>query len=269
MNEVNRAKLEQSAQLIKKLTRCSPDTALILGSGLSPAADLVEGLELPFSEIPVLPRPSVAGHRGILKINDRLLILAGRFHYYEGYPMEETVLPVYLCSLLGVKKLIVTNAAGAVNRNLHPGNLALITDHINFMGTNPLIGKNADEFGPRFPDMSEAYDREFRKAALETAGAQGLDLKEGVYAAMSGPSYETPAEIRMLSLLGADMVGMSTVPEVIAARHCGIRVAGISCITNYAAGISKEPLDHTEVIETGKKAAASFSRLVLELLERL
>lgn len=240
-------------------------TGLVLGSGLSGVQQSINGREIPFSEIEGFPSPTVKGHSGILKISEKCAVMAGRFHYYEGYGIDDVVLPVFLLKKLGVENIIITNAAGGINRSYSPGELVLIRDHLNLTGINPLIGKNIDKYGPRFPDMSTAYSKSLMELALQI----NPDLKKGVYAGLTGPSYETPAEVRMLELLGADLVGMSTVNEVIASRYLGINVLGISCVTNMAAGIVETPLDHSEVIETGKKAEAELTRLVLELIRRL
>ena len=198
-----------------------------------------------------------------------LLAFAGRFHYYEGHSPATAALPVRVMQLLGCKGMIVTNAAGGINPSFRPGDLMILEDHINFMGVNPLRGENRDELGPRFPDCSTAYDPSYRRFADEVAATMDLQLRHGVYAAVAGPSYETPAEIRMLGRMGADAVGMSTVPEVITARHAGIRVLGISCISNLAAGISKVPLDHKEVIEVTERIKHTFASFLIELMPRM
>ncbi|MBQ7184343.1 MAG: purine-nucleoside phosphorylase [Clostridia bacterium] len=247
------------------------DTAVVLGSGLGDyGSSLTDAREFPYSMFPGFPVSTVPGHAGKMIVgrvgNKKVIVLSGRFHYYEGYSMQQVVMPVRLLARLGIKNLILTNAAGGVNPGFYPGCLMLLTDHINLSGNNPLIGPNPDELGPRFPDMSFAYDRDLISLARNVAEDQALDLKEGVYCMLSGPCYETPAEIRMLRILGADAVGMSTVPEVIAARHAGIRVMGISCITNMAAGISAAPLEHHEVVETGKRVREQFARFVTGIL---
>lgn len=261
-----------------------PKIGVVLGSGLS---GIVEGLghrEMPFASIPEFPKPTVQGHRGSLCLSPKAAIMAGRFHYYEGHSMDDVVLPYFVLREIGVETLILTNAAGGVNLGYAPGDLVLIKDHINLMGTNPFIGPNparataraatgaaetfgdAKTFGDRFFDMSEVYPRALRDLARSVAGK---DLKEGVYAAFTGPSYETPAEVRMARILGADLVGMSTVPEAIAARHLGMRVLGISCVTNMAAGVTSEPLSHAEVVAVGKRVESELKALVLGLVERL
>lgn len=248
-----------------------PSSAVILGSGLS---GIVEGLgykEIPYSEIPEFPKPTVQGHKGILCLSKDAAILAGRFHYYEGHPMDDVVLPIFFLKALGVRNLVLTNAAGGVNAKYVPGDLVLIQDHINLMGTNAFIGPNPADpsgkpLGERFFDMSEVYSKELRALAWSCADKP---LKEGVYAGLSGPSFETPAEIRMLRTLGADLVGMSTVPEATAARYLGMRVLGISCVTNLAAGLSKTPLTHAEVVEVGKRAESELKGLLLKILAKL
>ncbi len=247
------------------------DIAMVLGSGLGFLADEVQGKNLDYSKIKGFPRPTVEGHGGKMVLSNingkNVLFFQGRFHYYEGYSMKEVVIFPRIAKLLGGKLYLVTNAAGGINPDFKPGDLMVIEDHLNLMGTNPLIGKNYDMFGPRFPDMTEAYNPEMRKLMFEIGDKLGIELKSGVYAALTGPSYETPAEIKMLQTLGADAVGMSTVPEVIAARHSGLKVVGVSCITNLAAGVSKNPLSHEEVLETTEKVKYHFGKLILKFLE--
>jgi purine-nucleoside phosphorylase len=243
-----------------------PGIGVILGSGLGPFADTFNGRQIPYRNIRGFPQPTVEGHRGLLKIGARVAVASGRFHYYEGWNMDDVVLPVFLLHGLGVRTLVITNAAGGVNRDYQAGDLVLIRDHINLMGAHPLRGPNPAGFGPRFPDMSRTYDPALREIARQAAGKP---LPEGVYAAFSGPTYETPAEVRMAERMGADLVGMSTVPEAIAASYLGMRVLGISCVTNMAAGILDRPLSHEEVVETGKKAMPAFARLVEGVLSRL
>jgi purine-nucleoside phosphorylase len=254
-----------------------PRIGIVLGSGLS---GIVEGLgyrEVPFSQIAEFPKPTVTGHKGIACLSDKAIIMAGRFHYYEGHAMDEVVLPIFLMRELGVETIVLTNAAGGVNAAYKPGDLVLIKDHINFMGANPFIGPNpvhgseagaqaGTPLGDRFFDMSDVYPKALRDLAKRKAGRE---LHEGVYMAFTGPSYETPAEVRMARTMGADLVGMSTVPEAIAARYLGMKVLGISCVTNPAAGISSEPLDHAEVVAVGKKVEAELKALVLGLLSEL
>ncbi len=235
-----------------------PRIGIILGSGLGDFAARVKGGRVPYSSIKGFPLPTVAGHAGVLVLGGDTAICQGRIHFYEGRPMDDVVFPVFLLAELGVKSLILTNAAGGINRAYSPGDLVLIKDHINLMGTNPLRGPNPGS-GPRFPDMTNAYSPRLRRAAQE---ASGTPLSEGVYAGLLGPSYETPAEIRMLERLGADLVGMSTVPEAVAASYLGMEVLGISCVTNMAAGILPQPLDHAEVVQRGKEAAPRFAALL-------
>ena len=250
------------------------DIGVILGSGLGDYAEALEdAVKLPYSEIPGFPRSTVAGHAGMwccgTLYGKRVVMMQGRFHYYEGYGMKDVTLPVRVMQKIGVKTLIVTNASGGVNLGYHPGELMVIGDMFSMTAQNPLIGPNLDAFGPRFPDMSCAFDKELRALAHECANEQGFALREGVYAQMTGPTYETPAEIRMLRTLGADAVGMSTVPEVIVARHGGMRVLGISCITNMAAGILDQPLNHAEVTETANRVKGQFRNLLDRIIEKM
>ena len=250
------------------------DIGVILGSGLGDYAEALEdAVKLPYSEIPGFPRSTVAGHAGMWCCGTlhgkRVVMMQGRFHYYEGYGMKDVTLPVRVMQKIGVKTLIVTNAAGGVNLGYHPGELMVIGDMFSMTAQNPLIGPNLDAFGPRFPDMSCAFDKELRALAHECANEPGFALREGVYAQMTGPTYETPAEIRMLRTLGADAVGMSTVPEVIVARHGGMRVLGISCITNMAAGILDQPLNHAEVTETANRVKGQFRNLLDRIIEKM
>jgi len=248
-----------------KLQNNSAKTAIILGSGLSGLKDSFVGQEIPFNKIDGFPAPTVKGHSGILKISDKVAICAGRIHYYEGHSIDDVVFPIFLLSRIGIKNLIITNAAGGINSSYKSGELVLISDHINLTGCNPLIGINDDSLGPRFPDMSECYTKELIDKALKIKP----DIKQGVYAGLKGPSYETPAEVKMLKTLGADLVGMSTVNEVIAASYLGMKVIGISCVTNLAAGISDKKLDHGEVVEAGKKAEKELTSLILKLIDIL
>ena len=250
------------------------EIGVILGSGLGDYANELENaVRLPYSEIPGFPQSTVAGHAGMLccgmRHGKRVVMMQGRFHYYEGYSMKEITLPVRVMQKMGVKTLIVTNACGGVNLSFVPGDLMVIDDMFSLTGTNPLIGENLDEFGPRFPDMSCVFDKGLRALAHETAKKQGFALQKGVYCQFSGPCYETPAEIRMARVLGADAVGMSTVPEVIVARHGGMRVLGVSCITNMAAGILDQPLCHEEVTETANRVKAKFKALLDGVIERM
>ena len=250
------------------------DIGVILGSGLGDYAEALEdAVKLPYSEIPGFPRSTVAGHAGMwccgTLYGKRVVMMQGRFHYYEGYSMKDVTLPVRVMQKIGVKTLVVTHAAGGVNIGYHQGELMVIGDIFSMTAQNPLIGPNLDAFGPRFPDMSCAFDKELRALAHECANEQGFALREGVYAQMTGPTYETPAEIRMLRTLGADAVGMSTVPEVIVARHGGMRVLGISCITNMAAGILDQPLNHAEVTETANRVKGQFRNLLDRIIEKM
>jgi purine-nucleoside phosphorylase len=247
---------------------------LILGSGLGSFVDALENpTVIPFGDLPHFSGSTTPGHSGNLVLGElagiSLAVLQGRVHFYEGYSLAEVVYPVRVLRYLGVKQLIVTNAAGAVNVGFHPGDLMLITDHINLMGGNPLIGRNVEELGPRFPDMSEAYDAAMREITLEIAAQDSIDLQQGIYIGLSGPSYETPAEIRMCRALGADAVGMSTVPEVIAANHMGLRVMGISCITNMAAGIASQKLSHQEALAIAAGANTRLVKLLRRIVQRL
>ena len=267
------ARAKEAAQYIKDQGVDTLEVGLILGSGLGELADEIEDrVVIQYTDIPSFPVSTVEGHAGQLVCGTlggkKVIALQGRFHYYEGYTMEVVTFPIRVMSELGVESMIVTNAAGGVNRDFTPGDLMMITDHINFFGTNPLIGANDEEQGPRFPDLSQAYDLEYQRFIKEAATELDLPLKEGVYFGMTGPTYESPAEIRMINTLGGDSVGMSTVPEVIVARHAGIRVAGISCITNFAAGLGGE-LNHEDVIEVSTKIRSSFKSLVVTLLEKM
>ena len=263
-------RLTSAYRYIREQTDFQPELGLVLGSGLGDFCDRLENVtEIPFARIPGLPVSTVEGHAGALLLGScrgrRVAALRGRVHCYEGYTPQEVSLPVRLMVKLGAKTVVLTNAAGGVNLDFSPGTLMLLTDHINFAGANPLTGPNLDELGPRFPDMSDVYTRSLREKLVPLAAQAGIPLREGVYAMYSGPSYETPAEIRMFRTLGADAVGMSTVPEAIAARHAGAQVMGVSCITNMAAGILPQPLSHAEVVETAERVKREFTRL-LELM---
>jgi len=265
------AHLEEAAKAIKELG--SPKVAVILGSGLSGIFSLENERKKSFAEIPGFPKPTVEGHVGEVAVGKlggkEVLVQRGRIHYYEGYDLSDVVFPVRAYALAGVKILIVTNAAGGIRYGFFPGDLVLISDHINSLGLNPLRGPNIERLGPRFPDMSQAYDPRLRKLAREVAAELGITVKEGVYVMAPGPSYETPAEIRAFRAWGADLVGMSTVPEVIAARHAGMRVLGISVVTNFAAGVSEKPLSHEEVLQVTKEKAAELGRFLCNLIPRL
>lgn len=260
--------------LASRMGSLRPTAAVVLGSGLGAfASELEDPIEVPYSEIPGWPCSTAVGHAGRLVFGRigtlELAAMAGRVHMYEGYSAQQVAFPVRVLGRLGVRSMVITNAAGGINLALGRGGLVLITDHINLQGTNPLCGPNEDSFGPRFPDMSEAYSSEFRLVAHLVAYQQGVVLSEGVYAAMLGPSYETPAEIRYLRKIGADLVGMSTVPEVIVAGHMGIRVLGISCVTNMAAGILPQKINHDEVLEAGAMVRDTLVRFLKALLPRL
>ncbi|MBZ4646001.1 MAG: purine-nucleoside phosphorylase [Petroclostridium sp.] len=266
-------KMRESAEYLRKKLNVQPEVAIVLGSGLGMLADEIEqAVEINYSDIPNFPVSTVEGHAGKLvvgKLKGRhVMAMKGRFHYYEGYSMDEVVFPVRVMKLLGINNLLVTNAAGGINKDFEPGDLMLIKDHIKFFSESPLRGKNIDEFGLRFNDMSNAYTEDLRELAKEVAYGLGITVREGVYAFMPGPSYETPAEIRMLGIVGADAVGMSTVPEVIAAAHAGMKVLGISCITNMAAGILDQPLHHQEVMDTAERARDKFITLVKAIVEK-
>ncbi|AQR79367.1 purine nucleoside phosphorylase 1 [Paenibacillus larvae subsp. larvae] len=266
--------IQEAAQFIEEKIGFNPQIGLILGSGLGVLADLIEDAKvIAYQDIPHFPVSTVEGHAGELVAGQikgkNVIMMKGRFHPYEGYDLVKVSFPVRVLKQLGVTKLIVTNAAGGVNTSFNVGDLMVIKDHINFMFRNPLIGPNNNDLGVRFPDMSEAYSKKLQQLSHEVAAEQNFKLQEGVYAAVMGPSYETPAEIRMLRTIGADAVGMSTVPEVIAARHAGIEVLGFSCVTNMAAGILDQPLSHEEVIETTERVKPKFLKLVLGIIEAL
>lgn len=275
MNVVTSAnQIQEAANYIKGKTAVVPEIGLILGSGLGVLADLIEGgISISYHDIPHFPVSTVEGHEGELLIGQiagrSVVMMKGRFHMYEGYGPETTAFPVRVMKELGIQSLLVTNAAGGVNTSFVPGDLMLITDHLNLTGRNPLIGPNDAALGVRFPDMSTAYSPRLIKVAQEAAASLNFEFKQGVYAGVLGPCYETPAEIRMLRTLGADAVGMSTVSETIVARHAGLEVLGISCITNMAAGILDQPLDHTEVMETADQVREHFLKLVLALIPNM
>jgi purine-nucleoside phosphorylase len=265
---------ERAAKLILAKTKLRPKIALVLGSGLGAFADeLTEATRIPYEKIPGFPRSTAIGHAGRLVIgksgNVAVATMQGRVHFYEGYSAQEVVFPMRVFGRMGIRSAILTNAAGGINLEFKQGALVVIRDHINLQCINPLIGPNDERFGLRFPDMTTAYWQPYRQAALAEAKRLGMDVSEGVYAALSGPSYETPAEIRYLRTIGADLVGMSTVPEVIVARHLGVRVLGISCVTNMAAGILDQPINHLEVLETGERVKAQFIQLLRAVLPRI
>ncbi|TLG71803.1 purine-nucleoside phosphorylase [Culicoidibacter larvae] len=268
-------KIKEAVAYIESKTDYKPEIGLILGSGLGSLADQVEdAVVLPYGEIPNFPQSNVVGHAGNLvigKLEGKVVIaLQGRMHFYEGESMQTITIPTRIMQLMGVKKLIVTNACGGINIDtLTPGDLMLISDHINLMGTSPLIGENIEELGTRFPDMSEPYSKELRAIAREAGSSLGLTLKEGVYAGWMGPAYETPAEIRYIRTIGADAVGMSTVPEVIVANHAQMQVLGISCITNMACGILDQKLGHHEVMEVANRVHKDFVALVRNVINKM
>jgi len=265
---------ETAAQSVLQRTSLRPQIGLVLGSGLGGFADsLTDATRIPFAEIPAFPRSTAIGHAGQLVIGKvgsvAVAVMQGRVHLYEAYSAQEVAFPVRVFGRMGVHAVILTNAAGGINLRYQRGALVVISDHINLQGANPLAGPNDDRFGLRFPDMTHAYDRSYRALAKEEAGKLGMTLHEGVYVALLGPSYETPAEIRYLRTVGADLVGMSTALEVIAARHMGIKVLAISCVTNMAAGILDQPLSHEEVMETGERVRTNFEALLSAVLPRV
>lgn len=268
------SEIDEAAIYIKGKIEAVPEIALILGSGLGELAEEVDNsIIIPYQDIPHFPVSTVKGHDGALVIGSiegkNVLMMKGRVHYYEGYSFEEVTFPIRVMKKLGIKKLLVTNAAGAVNKGFAPSDLMIISDHINVLGLNPLIGPNIDEMGPRFPDMTYAYSKDMIDIINSVSYTQKIDIKEGVYAYLPGPNYETRAEVNMLRTLGADAVGMSTVPEVVVARHSNIETAGISCITNMASGILDTPLSHEEVMITTNKVKEKFKALVKEVVKKL
>jgi purine-nucleoside phosphorylase len=267
LEKINRAK-----NYILGIYNGKIDIAIILGTGLGNIVNDIENKKvIKYKDIPEFPVSTVVGHAGELIIGElngkKILALNGRFHYYEGYPMDQVTFAVRVIKALGIDKIIVSNAAGGMNPEFEAGDLMIITDHINLMGVNPLIGKNYDELGPRFPDMSNAYCKDFTNLAENCAKKLNIKVQRGVYAAISGPTYETSAELKMLRIMGGDAVGMSTVPEVIVANHMGMKVLGISCITDMAIADNLEPLDHKRVVETANKAMAKFISLIKEVVE--
>jgi purine-nucleoside phosphorylase len=264
------AQLTEAAAFVRERSPLRPAIGLVLGSGLGAfAKSLKDAVAIPYGQIPHFAPSTAVGHRGELVLGSAegvpVAVMAGRVHLYEGYPVAQVVFPVRMLARLGVKTLVLTNAAGSVNVNYKPGELVVLSDHINLTGTNPLTGPNVDELGPRFPDMSDAYDPALREIAEKACWKAGVTVRKGVYLGLAGPSYETPAEIRMARTLGADVVGMSTVLEVIAARHLGLRCLGISCVTNMGAGVLKQKIDHREVLEVG----ARVQQGLLEVLGRI
>jgi len=267
-------RIDKICQSIQERVPYVPEVLVILGSGLGSMADQVEEkIVIKYEDIDDFLVSTVEGHEGQFVFGDykgkKVAMMQGRFHYYEGYSMKEVTLPVFAMRRLGVKNLIVTNACGGVNKSFAPGDLMLIEDHLNFTGNNPLMGRNMEEFGPRFPDMSRVYNRELMGLAERIGEEEGIPLKRGVYAIYTGPSYETPAEIRAYRTLGADAIGMSTVPEAIVANYSGMRVLGVSCITNMASGILDQPLNHEEVIEVSARVRDSFTTLISRVIEEM
>lgn len=265
---------QRAAEQIRSRANATPSVAIVLGSGLGAFADeLTEATSFAYKDINGFSQATVEGHAGRLVIgtagSSTIAAMQGRFHFYEGYSLEEVTFPVRVLKLLGVRTLILTNAAGSLNTELSPGSLMVISDHINLMGVNPLIGPNDVRFGPRFPDLTLTYDPVLQNLVIEEAKAMNVEMRRGVYAALSGPSYETPAEIHMVRTLGADAVGMSTVPEAIVARHMDMQVIGISCITNLAAGVSNRPVDHSQVIATGERVREQFTELIRRVIAKL
>jgi purine-nucleoside phosphorylase len=268
------AHAESAAAFVLSRTELRPKIGLVLGSGLgSFAEDLRDAVRIPYGEIPSFPRSTAIGHAGQLVIGKSgdvpVAVMQGRTHLYEGYSATEVGFPTRVLGRMGICALVLTNAAGGINVEYGQGALVMLRDHINLQGQNPLTGANDERFGPRFPDMSYTYSRRYREIALEEAKKLSIRANEGVYAALAGPSYETPAEIRYLRIIGADLVGMSTVPEAIVARHMGIEVLAISCVTNMAAGILDKPLDHEEVLEVGRRVMGQFIALLRAVLPRI
>ena len=265
---------DSAAQFILSRTELRPKIALVLGSGLGGFADsLTDAAPIPYAEIPAFPRSTAIGHAGRLVIGRAgalaVAAMQGRVHLYEGYSAQEVAFPIRVFGRMCIRSLILTNAAGGINRSYAQGALVLIRDHINLQGQNPLVGPNDERLGPRFPDMTQAYAKDYREMAKQEAGKLGMTLHEGTYAALLGPSYETPAEIEYLRRIGADLVGMSTVAEVVAAHHMGIKVLAISCVTNMAAGILDKPLSHQEVLDTGERVKSTFEALLKAVLPRV
>lgn len=267
-------KILEASQFIQSRISVKPKIGIVLGSGLGIYIDQIQNKTIiSYDEIPHFKRTSVEGHSGALIVGEvrgvPVVAMQGRVHAYEGYAMEDIVLPVRALALLGIEILFLTNASGGINADFHPGDLVTISDHINLSGRNPLVGPNIPELGPRFPDMGNAYDRELRELLHAVGKNHHVELKSGVYCSVLGPTYETPAEIRMLRIVGADLVGMSTVPEVIAANHLGLKVAGVACVTNYAAGIKQEKLSHADVKKVAEKAMVGFATVLTETIGEL
>ncbi|HAF16614.1 MAG TPA: purine-nucleoside phosphorylase [Blastocatellia bacterium] len=268
------SRAEKAAHTIRARTTAQARIAIVLGSGLGGfAEEFADSVSIPYQQIPGFVTSTAVGHAGRLvcgKVEQvPVIAMQGRVHYYEGYSLEQVTFPIRTFKLLGVETLILTNAAGGIDVQLTQGALMVISDHLNLMGVNPLRGPNDERFGPRFPDMSEVYSRELQELVIEEARGLGVPVRRGIYAALAGPSYETPAEIHMLRATGADAVGMSTVPEAIVARQMGMKILGISCITNMAAGISENPINHEEVMETGQRVRATLTQLLRRLIARM
>ncbi|MDX6614802.1 MAG: purine-nucleoside phosphorylase [Blastocatellia bacterium] len=267
-------RVEQAAEVIRSRSDIQPRIALVLGSGLGAFADeLQDKVAVPYDQIAGFARSTVEGHAGQLVIGKSggvpVVAMQGRFHYYEGYSLEQVVFPIRTFSSLGVQTVVLTNAAGGINIQLDKGALMVISDHLNLMGASPLRGPHDQRFGARFPDMTEVYARDLQEMVVAEAHGIGLEMRRGIYAALSGPSYETPAEIRMLRTLGADAVGMSTVPEAIVARQMGMQVLGISCITNLASGVADQLIDHSDVMETGAQVRVAFTKLLRRVIQKI
>jgi purine-nucleoside phosphorylase len=265
---------ERAAKFILSKTKLRPRIGLVLGSGLGAFADdIANAARIEYKKIPHFPRSTAIGHAGrmvIGKVSDvPVAVMQGRVHFYEGYTQQQVIFPMRVMARMGIRAVVVTNAAGGINRDFKQGCLVVLRDHINLQGTNPLIGPNEDRFGLRFPDMTQVYHKPYQEAALAEGKRLKVEMAQGIYAALTGPSYETPAEIRYLRTIGADLAGMSTVPEVIAAAHMGIRVLGISCVTNMAAGILDQPITTEEVIETGERVKADFVALLRAVIPRM
>jgi purine-nucleoside phosphorylase len=265
---------QEAARFIQSRTDAEVSVAVVLGSGLGAFADdLTDAVAVPYSEIPGFARATVQGHAGRLVIGRTgdvtVAAMQGRFHFYEGYSLQDVTFPMRVLKLLGVRTVVLTNAAGTLKTDFTPGSLMVISDHLNLLGDNPLRGANDEKFGPRFPDLTSVYARRLQDIVIEEAKGMSLDVRRGIYAALSGPSYETPAEIHMVRTLGGDVVGMSTVPEAIVARHMDMQVVGISCITNLAAGVSDKPIDHSQVMAIGERVRGDFTTLLRRVLKRL
>jgi purine-nucleoside phosphorylase len=266
--------LDDAVEVVLARTGVRPSIGVVLGSGLGAFADAVEEpVEIPYEEIPGWPLSTAIGHAGVLVVGRfggaTVAVLKGRAHLYEGHPADRVVFGIRVLGRLGVRSLVLTNACGAIDPAVPPGRLVAVSDHLNLQGTSPLVGPNDDSLGPRFPDLTDAYDPDYRRLAHEAADRLGLELGDGVYAAWLGPAFETPAEIRMMRALGADLVGMSTVPEVLAARHMGIRCLALSCVTNAAAGVLPEPIDHEQVLAVGERASGDLIALLRDVVPLL